>query len=129
MLFRAIFRGLFGSVLAIGALSLSSACGTDAVGVDACRKIEQARCENAPSCGISLSMPVHRGTSPESDVSACTRYYDDACLHGLAASADPGNVAVQACVDAINTGDCNVVKNPETHPSCSFLGTADAGSQ
>src|SRR5438105_847816 len=86
------------------------ACGTDPVGVESCRRIEHARCENAPACGIDLSKPVHRGGSPELSVAACNRFYDDACLHGLVAPTDPGNVAVDACIDAINTGDCAVVK-------------------
>jgi hypothetical protein len=97
------------------------ACGTDPVGVESCRKIEHARCENAPACGIDLSRPVHRGDSPEKDVTACIRYYDDACLHGLAIPNDPGSIAVDACVDAINNGDCSVVKKPESHPACGFL--------
>lgn len=121
------------AVSALGALAALNllACGTDAVGVDSCRKIEQARCENAPSCGIDLTMPVHRGDTPERNVAECIRFYDDACLHGLVASSDPGAISVQACVDAINTGDCTVVKNPETNASCAFLNpsgsTADAG--
>jgi hypothetical protein len=98
------------------------ACGTEPVGVESCRKIEGARCENARSCGIDLSKPVHRGDSPSDDVGACKRYYEDACLHGLAAPEDPGAVAVQACVDAINnTSDCEVVKAPEKSPACAFL--------
>ncbi len=113
------------------------ACGTNPVGVESCRKIEHARCENAPGCGIDLSTPVHRGDTPELAVNACERFYDDACLHGLAAPTDPGAIAVQACVDAINNGDCTVVKNPETHPACAFLNppapaptaTADAATE
>lgn len=97
------------------------ACGTEPVGVDSCRRIEHARCENAPACGINLERPVHNGDSPERNVAACNRFYDDACLHGLAVSADPGAVAVDACIEAIHTGNCDVVKKPESHPSCSFL--------
>lgn len=97
------------------------ACGTEPVGVETCRKIERARCENAPACGIDLSAPVHRGDTPELAVAACVRYYEDACLHGMVAPTDPGNIQVQACIDAINTGDCGVVKTPEVHPSCAFL--------
>lgn len=98
------------------------ACGTEPVGVESCRKIEGARCENARSCGIDLSTPVHRGDSPSDDVGACKRYYEDACLHGLVTTTDPGSVAVQACVDAINgTTDCEVVKSPEKSPACAFL--------
>jgi hypothetical protein len=107
--------------VSVTATALVLACGTDPVGVDSCRKIEHARCENAPACGIDLSTPAHRGDTPELAVAACNRFYDDACLHGLVTSSDPGSVAVQACVDAINTADCAVVKNPEIHPACAFL--------
>lgn len=97
------------------------ACGTDPVGVDTCRRIETARCENAPACGIDLTRPVHRGDDSKSSVAACVRYYEDACLHGLAAPEDPGSVKTQACVDAINNGSCDVVKTPESHPDCIWL--------
>jgi hypothetical protein len=110
--------------VAVAAVALMSAlaCGTDPVGVDSCRKIEGARCENAFSCGIDLSNPVHRGDTPSQDVGACKRYYEDACLHGLSIAADPGAVVVQACVDAINnTTDCEIVKSPEKDPRCAFL--------
>ena len=33
-----------------GGLFLTYGCGTDAVGVDACRQIEEARCDAAPAC-------------------------------------------------------------------------------
>lgn len=111
-------------VVALAALGLASAmaCGTEPVGVDSCRKIEGARCENARSCGIDLTTPVHRGDSPSEDVGACKRYYEDACLHGLVTDTDPGAVVVDACVDAINnTTNCDIVKNPEKHPACAFL--------
>jgi hypothetical protein len=115
-------RGHLLVVAAFGTALMSAlACGTDPVGVETCRKIERARCENAPACGVDLSQPTHRGDSPELSVAACIRFYDDACLHGLAAPTDPGNVQTQACIDAINTDDCSVVKTPESHPSCVFL--------
>jgi hypothetical protein len=100
----------------------SYACGTDPVGVDTCRRIEHTRCEVAPSCPeISLERPVHRGDDPESDVGSCKRYYDDACLHGMVAPEDPGGSRVQACVDAIRSGDCAIVAAPEKDVRCSFL--------
>lgn len=118
---RAYVRALVASV-AILVVAAHTACGTEPVGVDSCRQIEGARCENARSCGIDLSKPVHRGDSPSDDVGACKRYYEDACLHGLAAPTDPGSVAVQACVDVINnTTDCAIVKSPEKSPACAFL--------
>ena len=97
----------------------SQACGTDAVGVQSCRNIETARCNQAAACNISLTQPLHSGP----DVAACVRYYNDACLHGLASGNDPGAPGVQKCIDAINTGDCVVVANPEKAPNdaCAFL--------
>lgn len=113
-------------LLAVGAAAATAvlsaaACGTEPVGVESCRKIERARCENAPACGVDLSKPVHRGETAELGVASCVRYYDDACLHGMVAPADPGAVQVDACVTAINTGDCRVVLKPESSPACGFL--------
>src|SRR5262245_32926723 len=106
--------------LPVAAGATAAGCGTDAVGVEPCRQIEEARCLHGPNCNVDMSKPVHRD-APTTDIDACTRFYRDACLHGLSTPNDPGAVAVKACVDAINTGDCNVVLHPETHPSCAFL--------
>lgn len=124
--------------LAALALLLTSAatvtgCGTDAVDVDGCRQIEEARCRQAPACGIPLEPPYFTSGS---DVDACIRFYDDACLHGLA-SANPGPSAVNACVSAIQNDTtkkdgCSVVKSPQTDvTACGWLlppasSTADA---
>lgn len=114
-----------GAVLALAAplVSLAFACGTDPVGVESCRRIESTRCENAKSCGINLDYPRHRDDDDDkADVGACKRFYDDACLHGLVITEDPGAVAVQACVDALNnTPDCENIKAPEKLPACAFL--------
>jgi hypothetical protein len=122
--------GPISAILAIGVL----ACGTDAVGVDACRQIEEARCRHAPTCQILIE-PPHRTSG--TDVSECIRFYNDACLHGLAGGNDPGPTAVSACVAAINAapataGGCAVVTNPETASACAWLGpppsSADAAA-
>ena len=113
-------------------IAAAVACGTDPVGVDACRQIEYARCENANSCGIDLSVPTHAGDSPNLDVGACKRFYDTECLHGMNISDDPGSAKTQACVDAINdpNSGCGIVKAPETSPACSFLvPSADASTE
>lgn len=128
MLLRAVYvRAVVAAVVAL-VLTSALACGTDPVGVDACRQIEGARCENAKSCGISLATPVHRrdgnttALQDQQDVGACKRFYQDACLHGLATTTDPGAVNTQACVNAINNAtDCAIVKNPEISPACAFL--------
>jgi hypothetical protein len=105
------------ALLVVGGAWLG-ACGTDAVGVETCRQIEEARCRQAPNCpDIDLSVPKHR----DPNVDACIRYYRDACLHGLAAPADPGAVATKACIDAINRGNCQIVEHPETDPACAWL--------
>jgi hypothetical protein len=105
---------------ALGVAALAFACGTDAIGIDACRQIETARCGQAPACAIDLTNPVHR-SSPGTDVDACVRFYHEQCLHGLATTKEPGNVQVKDCVDAINAGDCEVVKRPEIAPACAWL--------
>jgi hypothetical protein len=113
--------------VAIGALSSalgSLACGTDAVGTEPCRKIEQARCRRAATCpGLGL-----KGST---GVEECAQYARDRCLHGLAV-ADPGPPAVAACVSAIEQAEsCEVALVPETTPACAFLQTSptvDAGT-
>jgi hypothetical protein len=73
----------------------AAGCGTDAVGVDECRDIEEARCEAAQFCDIV------------DDVDACKRFYRDQCLHGLANGEQPGAPDVKKCVASIkNAGQC-----------------------
>ena len=60
---RVFVQAVIAAVVTLG-LAGAYACGTQPVGVDACRKIEGARCENAKSCGIDLSTPVHRRDAP-----------------------------------------------------------------
>jgi hypothetical protein len=117
-----------GGVCAAGVLAIAaSQCGSSAVGVDACRRIESARCDRAPACQVPLDVPNYTsGTAAE----ACVRFYDTACLHGLTVS-DPGGAAVNACVTAIQTGACEVVTSPASDPRCAWLspGTSTADAQ
>ena len=108
-----------------------AACGSDAVAVEPCRRIEEVRCERAAACGIDLGrVPHEKERSPANDIEACKRFYRDACLHGLTSQVDPGGPAVDACVGAIRTGTCSVVLKPGTAAACTFLNDAppDAGT-
>lgn len=118
-------------------LTANWSCGTDAVGVGACREIEYARCEAAVSCGMI------------DDAESCKQYYQDHCLHGVDLDEGPRSVAVGNCVSAIRAAGrcadrqdddtppedcdsswledadarrvCDVVAEPERAPACEFL--------
>jgi hypothetical protein len=104
------------------------ACGTDAVGVEACREIENARCNRTVECGISLEQPRPAGDAVE----ACRRFYLDACLHGIQSAKDPTVAEKKACIEAITAGSCDVVREPQRAPACAFIippdTPADAGA-
>ncbi len=106
-------------------------CGTEPVGVESCRTIEQRRCELAPTCGVG------------GDVAACKRFYRDQCLHGLSVDADPGKPAVDKCVAALDaaatcakhdpaspcasvsaasgTSSCSAILKPELLTDCAWM--------
>jgi hypothetical protein len=113
------------------ALPVAVACGTSAVGVDDCIQIETARCTkafqipgNCMDSGVNLNIPPH----PDDGLSACIRWYQSACLHGLAIPALPSNAnAVSDCVGAIaEASTCGIVANPQEFPACAWL---DAGPE
>jgi|SRR5580704_3676561 hypothetical protein len=116
-------RRLAALALLLAGPAVASGCGTDAVDVDGCRQIEEARCRQLPACGI---MPETPWFTSGTTVDACVRYYDDACLHGLAVS-DPGPAAVSACVAAIEADtkqkdSCAIVNAPQTDvAACGWL--------
>lgn len=118
----------------------ASGCGTDAVGVEECRDIEEARCEAAQYCGLVAS----------DEVDQCKRFYRDQCLHGMAAGERPGAPRVKKCVTTIrlagecakaggktladcaaqgltpsektyHTEACEIVQEPEGAAECEFL--------
>ncbi len=100
---RGARRPLFGFALGLaflgGAAGLAPGCGTEAQGIEACRKVEEERCRQAPACG-DLAITT------ADDVQACVRFYRDQCLHGLV-TADPGAPVVDRCVRAIQAaGTC-----------------------
>jgi hypothetical protein len=94
-----------------------AACGTDAVGVDACREIEAARCKRAAECGLPLDYPRPAGDP----VAACERFYVDACLHGIQSGVEPTLPQRKACVDAVTTSTCDVVREPQRAAGCAFI--------
>jgi hypothetical protein len=63
-------------------------CGTDAVGVDECLKIERARCEAADLCRLS-------------ERAACERYVEVQCLHGFVKSSQPTEKQTNQCTASL----------------------------
>lgn len=82
--------------LAVGLGALAASCGTDAVGIEACRQIELARCDEAPACQADF------------EVERCHELYRDQCLHGIENSSHPPSDAeISDCVGAIKeVGAC-----------------------
>jgi hypothetical protein len=134
-----MLRPQMAMALSAGGLVLTAAggCSKSAVGIDTCREIEYARCEAAPSCPKLFDV---------SDVDECKRFYRDQCLHGLAASDEPGDPEVRACVQAIEQAGrcaergkslaecgsllvestdakntCDLIGSPEKLAACAFL--------
>ncbi len=119
-------RRTFGTLAVAIALALVAAagCGNSANGVGVCKQIEEARCARAASfCGptsdasIQLTPPYYSNGSAQD---ACDRYYDTACLNGLAVSV-PSNTDVGNCVKAIQSGLCDLVETPWSDSRCSWL--------
>jgi hypothetical protein len=79
------------SAATLAGLLAAPGCGTNAVGIEACREIEEARCVAAAACGYSAAR-----------VKVCKEFYRDQCLHGLEnAEQDPSSNEVDACIAAI----------------------------
>ena len=83
------------------------------MGIEACRAIQNARCEAGVPCDIIA------------DVAACKRFSRDNCLHGLATVTSPSTDELNACTGAITTAgetlDCDVVQEPQGTVECDFL--------
>jgi len=87
------------AALWLGAPLFIPGCSTGAVGIDACRAIESARCDAAPDCqGDENSF----GIETEEQVSNCKVFYNDHCLVGLEnTEAEPAQDDVDKCVNAV----------------------------
>lgn len=87
------------------ALWLVPGCGTDAVGVEACRQVEMARCDLAPLCaGFDGSPNIKTAEQTQN----CRQLYSDHCLLGLEnTKSEVGQADIDACVKALKkTADC-----------------------
>jgi len=91
------------------ALSLApTGCGTDAVGVEACRQIEATRCAAAQACGY---------TQDQTD--ACNIFYRDQCLVGIENDTKaPEDAAIKACVNAVNATKACAAAGATTMTGC-----------
>ncbi len=130
-----------GALLGMMLGAAAPGCGIDPVNPDGCRSIEDARCDAVGACPGYESL----------DVDACKRYYRDQCLHGLSTESDPGDPAINQCVDAIKAAGgcakagtpctisgatvdaCTFIEHPEQFAPCTFLSppaatSSDAGT-
>lgn len=87
-------------------------CGTDAVGIEACRQVEAARCDIAPTCAGFDGSP---NLKTDEQVKNCREFYSDHCLLGLEnTKADVGQAEIDACVKALKqTSKCEAPKASE----------------
>jgi hypothetical protein len=104
--------GLFLSACLGGGLVLALApagCGSDAVGIDACRQIEDARCQASTACGYTADQ-----------VDACNLFYRDQCLAGVenADAGTPADTTVSACVAAIQAAGACAKAGAKTIDGC-----------
>ncbi|WP_437728774.1 hypothetical protein [Sorangium sp. So ce861] len=115
-------------LLGLGAVTLATqSCGTSAVGVDACRRIETARCEAAAAC------PAWVGSADaDEQVDACVEFAWDQCLHGIANAGteddpapDPTESQIKACVDAVGATRKCAADNVASMAECSAAPLAD----
>ncbi|MSP25882.1 MAG: hypothetical protein EXR75_12130 [Myxococcales bacterium] len=138
-------------LLSAAAVTLATQCDNGAVGVDACRRIEEQKCEALVGCPFVA-------IKDEGDVAACKLAYRDQCLFGIADAQSPDDVALEACLAAIRgastcklefisdcdgapplftgsdpakTTGCDATYAPERLEACAFLrppdGTGGAG--
>ncbi|WP_272829026.1 hypothetical protein [Sorangium sp. Soce836] len=109
----------------------TQSCGTDAVGIDACRQIETARCEAAAAC------PAWVGSADaDARVDACVEFSWDQCLHGIENAGtkehpapEPTESQIKACVDAIGaTREC-AADNVASMAECSAAQPAEGADR
>jgi hypothetical protein len=87
-------------------------CGSDAIGIEACRDIETARCNAAAFCGMTAQ-----------EVSDCKIFYHDQCLHGIENSivndgGDPPQTETNGCVTEIGLLQACIQAGGKTMADC-----------
>ena len=95
------------ALFVLGAAGLGG-CSTDAVGIEACRLIQTARCEVAPSCLGQEEFAIET----EEQVENCITYYIDGCLVGVenSGAGDESGVGCEGAIRAI--GACEADGKP-----------------
>jgi len=122
--YPAIARVLAFATLAAAAW-FAPACGTDAVGVEACRTIESKRCEVAPACAED---PTSLGVATEEEVANCKLLYRDHCLNGLENDEEePDQQQVDGCVAAIDAAAACKRDGTATMATCDLDGASLVG--
>jgi hypothetical protein len=93
-------------------------CSTGAVGVQACRDIETARCQAAAACGFSADQ-----------VSSCTLFYRDQCLDGIQNTTDnpPSTAEIQSCIAAVEASEACAQAGVPSMVTCGAAPLVDAG--
>jgi hypothetical protein len=123
--FRSPATFLVAAALAAGVplgLAIAS-CSTGAVGTQACREVETARCQAAAACGFSADQ-----------VSNCTLFYRDQCLDGIQNTTDnpPSTAEIQGCIDAVNATEVCAQHGLPSMVSCvaaPLVGGVDGGEE
>jgi len=96
------------SFLGLLSAGLAGGCGADAVAIDACRRIETARCEASTACGLSQEESTY-----------CLALYRDQCLHGIQnKTGDPDQTMVDACVAAVRATEACVRAGAQSMAEC-----------
>jgi hypothetical protein len=93
-------------MLAGSLLSLAyGGCGTDAKGIEACRKIESQRCELAPTCAAYAKAHDLTVIETPEDVTRCQEFFHDQCLNGIENAGEkarePNDAEASACAAAL----------------------------
>lgn len=105
---RALPRvALAGLVMLVGSLFslVHGGCGTDAKGIEACRKIESQRCELAPTCAAYAKAHDLTVIATPEDVTRCQEFFHDQCLNGIENAGEkarePNDAEASACAAAL----------------------------